>query len=156
MRTSRELLVILALGCIIALVVWLLLPAPGLTKGKSKLTRSATSDSKTDAVSASRRAPEPVSLNRGPEVLDGFRGDVHPLLHGHTQLEVTAHWTKVGEGRDKLQTHVSREVYAWFTQLEPARPQQTYTERVFSAFLPLSVGDVGQLWSLDLDKMAEL
>ena len=156
MRTSRELLVILALGCIIAFVVWLLLPAPGLTKGKSKLTRSATSDSKTDAVSASRRAPEPVALNRGPEVLDGFRGDVHPLLHGRTELEVTAHWTKVGEGRDKLQTHVSPEVYAWFTQLEPARPRQTYTERDFSAFLPLSAGEVGQLWSLDLDNIAEL
>jgi hypothetical protein len=97
-----------------------------------------------------------VALNRGPEVLDGFRGDVHPLLHGRTELEVTAHWTMVGEGRDKLQTHVSPEVYAWFAQLEPARPQQTYTERDFSAFLPLSVGDVGQLWSLDLDKMAEL
>jgi hypothetical protein len=77
-------------------------------------------------------------------------------LAGHTQLEVTAYWTKVGEGRDKLPTHVSPTVYAWFAQLQPARPQQTYTERDFSAFLPASVGDVGQLWSLDLDKMAEI
>jgi len=156
MRASRELLVILALGCVLAFVVWLLLPGPGSTKGKSKLTRSATIDSKSDALSASRRAPVPVALNRGPEVLDGFQGDVHPLLHGSTELEVTAHCTKIGEGRDKLQTHVSPEVYAWFTQLEPARPHQTYTERDFSAFLPPTVGDVRQLWSLDLDKMSEI
>src|SRR5262249_10866059 len=31
--------------------------------------------------------PTPVALNRGPEVLDGFRGDVHPLLTGQTRLE---------------------------------------------------------------------
>jgi hypothetical protein len=156
MRASRELLIILGLGCVIAFLVWLFLPAPGSTEAKSKFTRSATSDSKTDAPSASPRTPVPVALNRGPEVLDGFRGDVHPLLHGRTELEVTAHWTKVGEGRDKLQTHVSPEVYAWFTQLQPARPQRTYTALDFSAFLPPTVGDVGQLWSLDLDKPAEI
>jgi hypothetical protein len=147
---------ILALGCVVAYLAPRLLLEPGSTKGKPELTRSATIDSKTAARPVSPRAPVPVALNRGPEVLDGFRGDVHPLLHGHTELEVTAHWTKVGEGRDKLQTHVSPEVYAWFTQLQPARPQQIYTERDFSAFLPLTVGDVGQLWSLDLDKMAEI
>src|SRR5688572_9214477 len=46
--------------------------------------------------------PTPVALNRGAEVLDGFRGDVHPLLSGQTRLEVTAHWAAVGLGRDQL------------------------------------------------------
>ena len=45
-------------------------------------------------------------------------------------------------------------VYSWFTELHPARAQQTYTARDFSAFLPASVGDVGQLWALDADKVA--
>lgn len=44
--------------------------------------------------------PTPVALNRGPEVQDGFRGEVHPLLFGRTRLPVTARWTSVGKGRD--------------------------------------------------------
>jgi hypothetical protein len=146
---------ILALGCVIALLAWHLLPERKSGNGKSRLTHSEASDSNSVSPSASPRKPEPVALNRGPEVLDGFRGDVHPLFHGHTQLQVTAQWTKVGEGRDKLHT-IHSSLYAWFTQLQPAQPQQRYTERDFSSFLPASVGDVGQLWSLDLDKMAEI
>src|SRR5438094_193686 len=34
----------------------------------------------------------PVPNNRGPEVPDGFRGEVHPLLHRPAQTEVTAYW----------------------------------------------------------------
>jgi hypothetical protein len=95
-------------------------------------------------------------LNRGPEVLDGFRGDVHPLLFGQTRLEVTAHWTPVGKGRDQLHRDLHPKVYSWFTELRPTRPQQTYTERDLSAFLPPAVGEVGQLWALDADKMMEI
>jgi hypothetical protein len=40
-------------------------------------------------------------------------------------------------------------VYSWFTQLGPARSEEIYTEHDFSAFLPETVGDVGQLWALD-------
>jgi hypothetical protein len=97
--------------------------------------------------------PIPVALNRGPEVLDGFRGDVHPLLFGQTQLETTAEWTPVGKGRDQLHRDLNPRLYAWFTELRPARPRQTYTQRDFSAFLPQTVGEVGQLWALDADKM---
>jgi hypothetical protein len=147
---------ILAIGSVIAILAWKLLPERGSSNGESGLARSETSESKIASPSGSPRRPEPVALNRGPEVLDGFRGDVHPLLHGHTQLEVTAQWAKVGEGRDKLHTHLNASVYAWFTELQPARPQQTYTERDFSPLLPATVGDVGQVWSLDLDKMAEI
>jgi hypothetical protein len=176
MRTSRDLLMILALGCVIAFLAWRLFPEAGPANRGSERAPSATEELQTDSPSASSpfarsrkfkltrsatgepspRGPEPVALNRGPEVLDGFQGDVHPLLHGHTQLEVTAHWTKVGEGRDKLHTHLNSSVYAWFTQLQPARPQHTYTDQELSAFFPPTVGDVGQLWSLDLDKMAEI
>jgi hypothetical protein len=100
--------------------------------------------------------PTPVALNRGPEVLDGFRGDVHPLLVGRTRLEVTAQWAPVGKGRDQLHRDLHPRLYSWFTELRPARPQQTYTERDFSAFLPEAVGEVGQLWALDADKMVRV
>ncbi len=98
--------------------------------------------------------PVPVALNRGPEVRDGFRGEVHPLLSGKTRLEVAAHWTPVGKGRDQMHRDLHPKLYAWFTELQPASPQRTYTEREFSAFLPESVGEVGQVWALDPDKVA--
>ncbi len=97
--------------------------------------------------------PNPVALNRGPAVLDGFRGDVHPLLHGQTKLEVTAHWTPVGKGREKIHENVPEEVYRLFRDLRVAKERHTYTEREFSAFLPDELGSVGQIWSLDLDKV---
>jgi hypothetical protein len=100
--------------------------------------------------------PMPVALNRGPEVLDGFRGDVHPLLFGRTSLAVKAQWTPVGEGRDELHRKLHPTLYAWFTELRPAQPEQTYTERDFSAFLPPAVGEVGQLWALDDDKVVRI
>jgi hypothetical protein len=106
--------------------------------------------------SARPSQPVPVASNRGPEVLDGFRGDVHPLLFGATRLEVTAEWSSVGKGRDQLYRFLKPELYSWFTDLQPALPRQTYSERDFSAFLPTAVGDVGQIWALEPDKMARI
>src|SRR5262245_6181167 len=63
--------------------------------------------------------PIPVALNRGSEVLDGFRGKVHPLLFGQTRMEVTAYWTRVGEGRDQLHVKLNPTLYAWFKDLRP-------------------------------------
>lgn len=100
--------------------------------------------------------PVPVALNRGPEVENGFRGDVHPLLAGSTRLEVSAHWTPVGKGRDELHRHVHPDIYSWFANLRPARQRHTYSARDFSAFLPETIGDVGQLWAIDADKMASI
>jgi len=108
--------------------------------------------------------PIPVASNLSPEVRDGFRGDVHPLLHGRTRLEVTAEWSPVGKGRDQLHAYLNKKIYSWFTELRPARPRQIYTERDFSAFLPSPGGhpqdvmgevrQLGDLWTLDADKMA--
>jgi hypothetical protein len=94
-----------------------------------------------------------VALNRGSEIPNGFRGEVHPLLFGKTRLEVTAEWSPVGKGRDHLDRSVNPLVYSWFTDLRPVQPRQTYTERDFSAFLPKTVNDAGQLWALDSDKL---
>jgi hypothetical protein len=86
--------------------------------------------------------------------LDGLSEDLHPLLSGQTRLEVKAEWTPVGKGRDRLDRTVNPIVYSWFTDLRPAEPRKTYTERDFSAFLPPAVGEIGQTWALDLDKIA--
>jgi hypothetical protein len=96
--------------------------------------------------------PTPVALNRGPEVRDGFRGDIHPLLFGRTRLEVMARWTPVGEV-DKM---VNPTLDAWFANLRPAQELQRYTEDDFSAFLPQVIGAVGQLWALDADKIVKI
>jgi hypothetical protein len=95
----------------------------------------------------------PVPTNRGGEILDGFRGDLHPLLFGRAPLEVTAKWTTVGTGRDHLHLDLHPALYRWFTDLQPARLRHTYTERDFSAFLPQELGEAGQVWALDGDKM---
>ena len=94
----------------------------------------------------------PVVANRTADVPDGFRGDVHPMLHGRAPLEVTAHWTGLEPGQVKLQDHPA-EVRAWFTALRPAVPRMAYTARDFSAFLPAGKADVGQVWALDADKV---
>jgi hypothetical protein len=101
-------------------------------------------------------AKQSVPLNGNADIREGFRGHVHPLLHGHTKLEVTAQWTPIGKGRDQLDRSLNPVVYSWFTDLKPAQQQKTYTEREFSAFLPVRLGEVGQLWSLDADKVAEV
>src|SRR5262249_25484697 len=97
--------------------------------------------------------PETVPANRGQDVPDGFRGDVHPLLRGHTKLEVKARWTPVGKGRDKLDEHLP-ELYSLFQKAKPARSAIIYTEREFSAFLPEKIESAGQVWAMDLDKVA--
>src|SRR5262249_61033121 len=78
--------------------------------------------------------PKLVPVNRTAEVLDGFRGGVHPVLHGQTRLAVSAFWTPIGEGRS-FHYVTPPEVYEWYTGLRPARPQPTYGEREFFAML---------------------
>ena len=97
---------------------------------------------------------ETVPPNRGNDVVDGFRGDVHPVLHSKTSLAVAAHWAPVGQGRDRLEKAVPPDVYRLFTDLSVAIPNQVYTERAFSAFMPRSVESVGQVWEIDGDGVA--
>lgn len=94
-----------------------------------------------------------VPLNRGAEIKDGFRGNVHPALHGHTAMEVAASWYCKDESQAFANTH--QRLSGLFQGLKVAVPTKTYTERDFSTFLPAKeLGKVGQLWALDLDKVA--
>ncbi len=100
----------------------------------------------------------PVPTNRGPEVPDGFRGEVHPLLTRHAETEVRAYWDP-----EKVKTaHLLPGLPA---DLDPVRrlylgvgvavPSQSYSERDFSALLPPEgVTAAGQAWALDPERVA--
>jgi hypothetical protein len=103
-----------------------------------------------------RKAIEPMSpgeqeqrirANRMPEDGDGFRGLVHPLLHGKTNLQVTAHWSPPKTAPHKLEQNAPQMVDTVLLA-EPEKLNQTYTERELSAFLPENFGSVGQVWAI--------
>jgi hypothetical protein len=96
---------------------------------------------------------EPVPLNLSSTIATGFGGDVHPLLHGQTRLELAAHWVTDAKGQYAGKKMVLDGHY-FFLDLKPARERQTYTERDFSAFLPEQLPAVGQLWAIDPNKVA--
>lgn len=101
---------------------------------------------------AAKPPPEPVPLNRGPEVQEGFQGDVHPLLFGRTRLPGTADSVLAG-----LETLVRKgtppDVNVAFRVI-PAEPKhKVFSERDLSAFLPEKVEAVGQMWALNSDKV---
>jgi hypothetical protein len=98
---------------------------------------------------------EPVPLNLGPGIAEGFRGGVHPLLHGRTKLELTAYWVP-GESERHAGKTMSLDGYRFFLRMKPAVERRTYTEHDFSAFLPEKLGAVGQVWSIDPTKVAKL
>jgi hypothetical protein len=127
-----------------------------LQRGQNSQEASASGKDKTKSPGEQQYKPVPVATNRGREVTDGFRGDVHPLLFGRTILPVTAVWSPVGTGRDKMHEKLHPQLYSWFTKLKPAEERRTYTERDFSAFLPEKLGEVGQVWELDGDKIATI
>jgi hypothetical protein len=98
---------------------------------------------------------EPVPLNVGPEIAEGFRGDFHPLLHGHSKLELTAYWVP-GESERHAGKTFRLEGYRFFLRMKPAVERRSYTEHDFSGFLPEKLGEVGQVWSIDPTKVAKL
>jgi hypothetical protein len=95
----------------------------------------------------------PVSDNCGPDVVEGFRGGVHPFLHRHARTEVTAAW--IPPKTDSLDPRAPLELRQLYMNVSPAVSTATYSERDFSAFLPPeNTGKVGQMWTLDLDRVA--
>jgi hypothetical protein len=116
--------------------------------------RGATPSAGRPAVTASPTGPDSVPANRGDDVLDGFRGAVHPLLHGKTSLPVAAHWTSLGQGKEQLERRIPLSVYRMFINLGAAVPNRVYTEHEFSAFMPASAEQVGQVWEIDRDDVA--
>src|SRR5947209_8138544 len=120
MRAGRILIVLFCLICAVAVTYW------------PYLKSSETEDEAAPAVVSSTQQPGPVQTNRGADVPEGFSGNIHPLLQGHTQLEVKAAWSPIGKGRDKIEDYIPKELYALFHDVGPARPTATYTERELS------------------------
>jgi hypothetical protein len=157
MRTGRVIIVLMAVVCAACLSYW-----PYLTWESSEdQTRRGQASREMSGIEtgaglggSSAQTPGPVPANPSPEVANGFRGNVHPLLHGRTRLEVAAHWSTIGKGRDKLDENVPDVVYAIFRDAKPAKPTRTYTERELSAFLPEKIETVGQIWAMDPDRVA--
>lgn len=160
-----EYLVLPLLACGLGFVVFALeysrtggLPNPGTSKGGLPPATGLAQPGVCPLPQPLRPRPyngEPVALNSPAEITAGFRGEVHPLLHGRTKLELTAHWAPVGNGQ-----HVSEMLAAdesqYFQDLKVADKQHVYTERDFSAFLPETLTSVGQIWPLDPDKVVHL
>jgi hypothetical protein len=94
--------------------------------------------------------PVSVPNNRGPEIVDGFSGEVHPLLHRPAQTEVSASW--LGSTSDILGPQAPLELRQLYINVKPAVPTYSYSERDFSAFLPPeNVSTVGKAWAVDID-----
>ena len=102
--------------------------------------------------------PEPVPVNPDVGLSRPFRGDVHPVLHGKTSLDVAAHWTEVSQGgRDRIEDRVSPSVYRLFSEMRrDVVLHRVYTERTFSHLLPSTLESIGQVWELDSDAVIDL
>jgi hypothetical protein len=109
-----------------------------------------------EQIESQKEEPVPVACNRGPDVTDGFKGTVHPILKGKTKLRVTAQWTSIGTGRDRIDEHVPPPVYSLFRDLRPAQTTKTYSEKDLSVFLPDKLQSPGQVWELDSEKVASI
>jgi hypothetical protein len=92
-----------------------------------------------------------VTTNRGEDVLEGFVGTVHPVLHGETRLEVTGAWNAIAAG-DNLRGRIRPELYKSIKGLSLAQESVTYDAEAFSAFLPVEFESVGHTWTIDLQR----
>ena len=103
----------------------------------------------------------PVPNNRTAEIPDGYRGEVHPLLTHHSEMEVNADWKPAKVDRSEL---LSKRTYQpeldvvrdLLLEVGPAIPAKIYSERDFSRFLPPeSIKAAGRIWALDSEKVVE-
>src|SRR5262245_18656672 len=152
MRAGRIVAVVVGLILALAITYWPYRPSESETDSPD--TSPGTSAEHPLVPKQSRFTSVP--NNRGPDVMDGFRGEIHPILHGHTRLEADTRWTAVGQGRDKMEQSLPPDLYAAFHDPKPAKPTALYTERELSAFLPEKIGSAGQLWTLDPEKIVSV
>jgi hypothetical protein len=115
--------------------------------------RPIEAPAKTVAAAVNR---DPVPLNRSPDVMEGYRGELHPLLRRAVPLELSGAWTTVGKGRDKLHLTVPPSVYALFLNLALASERRTYHGRDLSCLLPKDIPAVGQMWALEADGVTRI
>lgn len=111
-----------------------------------------------DSVEATVRAVVdevgPVPANRGPDVEDGFEGAVHPALELGETLEVRAYCSPIGTGRGFDEGYFPRQFRGPFDSYVVADAVEEYSSQELSAFFPQEIGEVGQLWEVQVDRVA--
>jgi hypothetical protein len=95
-----------------------------------------------------------VTADREPEVETGFRGDVHPALKGEQLLELRAVCSPVGTGMGFKQEFFPSQFRPLFDAFSIAEALHDYSSADFSIFLPQQIGEPGQLWKLDVGRVA--
>ena len=117
-----------------------------------------TTASRVDEAAQALACRVPVPNNRGPEVLDGFRGEVHPLLRRSAEMEVKAYWNCEKINIDALLPGLPADldvVRRLYMALSVDVHAKSYSERDFSGFLPPeNVSTTGHLWALDPETSA--
>lgn len=159
--------VVLGCGLLVALAVFAGAPddAP-----QPAATPSADTDSPEPTTSSGAPAPrleyETVGVNPDLDVPEGFRGDVHPLLRGQGELELTALWSGVAlrdptgnvmqgtsagtvDGSTPSPFRLSEATLRELRDPTIAVPTRTYDAEALSAFLPIEVERTGQRWTID-------
>ncbi len=94
-----------------------------------------------------------VETNRGPEVQDGFRGRVHPLLDAMPTLGIRAASSPIGRGRGFAAGYFPQQFRAPFDKFTVAVADRNHSAEVFSAFLPERFQNVGQTWEFDVKRL---
>jgi hypothetical protein len=94
------------------------------------------------------------TANREPEVEAGFRGDVHPALHGDQSLAVRAICSAIGKGRGFEEGYFPQQFRGPFDTFSVTQAVQDYSTDDFSAFLPQEFGQPGQIWKIEVDRVA--
>ncbi len=110
----------------------------------------------------SSKVPAPVShatervirTNRGADVADGFRGDVHPEIATDLNLDVSAACSFLGTGRGFDAGYFPPQFRQPFETFRVAHPARSYAARDLSAFLPVQfTAAAGQTWEIDTARL---
>jgi hypothetical protein len=94
-----------------------------------------------------------VLSNRGDEVLDGFRGEVHPLVAASEPMSVEARWSPIGPSSKLHKKAFTQPVVDQILALKPHEWTRLYSPADFSALLPEDLTGVGQTYALDPAEM---
>ncbi|MFQ5733942.1 MAG: hypothetical protein ACE5KM_18545, partial [Planctomycetaceae bacterium] len=84
----------------------------------------------------------------------GFRGNVHPAISRTRSLDAEATCSRIGTGRGFANGYFPQQFRGPFDRFSVARPVATYSAREFSAFLPKTFEQVGQIWDVDMDRVS--
>jgi len=156
MKTKTFLLLLLPLLCVLIIGAYLTnRTPPEETKQVTYLVPPEETPQAADFENpvAALSCRVPVSDNRHADVLKGFEGELHPLLHLNGPTEVRAFWDPPVV--DRLDPNIPGSVRRLYTGVAVAVPRRSYTASDFSVILPpANVDTPGELWWIDPENFA--